>query len=77
MPKILDDFNKETDTCHTPLERQRREGMSIRRTHFGFFRVSKEPIEPVLCFICDKNIHGVPHLKTNGIHHCNTCKVPL
>lgn len=73
MPKILDDPNKETDVCHTPLEEKRRSVMRLRNVSFGFFRVATEPIPREVCSSCSKDITGVPHTIVDGKRFCKSC----
>lgn len=75
MPRIHDNPDVETDRCHTPLEHRRREEMKIRRVHMGFFRVATEPLKPILCLKCKKDVTHISHSVVNSRHMCWECKL--
>ena len=72
MAIIQDDWQKEQDTCYTPLEQRRRSEMKVRTVRMGFFRVGQAQ-RKIKCTTCRKDITNTPHRAVNGVHYCNGC----
>lgn len=72
MPRLDPNPFKELDNCYTPLERQRRESMSLRQVGYGYFRVATKPTDFPKCCKCKKTLYGAS-TRINGKSYCLKC----